>query len=263
MNGRRKGIGESIYVFRILLNTGRQFGMDPLKTWRAIRATPFYLRDSLIFFAKGKGHRFSFAPALLDFSDSAGIADGHYFWQDLICARWIYKESPNNHLDVGSRIDGFIAHLLTFMEVTLLDIRKSPLSIQGLRFVLGDAQHQLSDFEKLFDSVSSLHSIEHFGLGRYRDTLQVDGHVNGIRNISNCVRSKGAFYVSFPIGKESVEFNSQRILSPSWAQELLDDFALEEFVLIPWKGTPVYNLSPSDVNTSIKGQAGLYKFRRL
>jgi hypothetical protein len=246
-----------------VLNTSRQFGIDPIKTWRALRATPRYLRDLFTFLVIKEGHSFSIAPALLDFSDSAGAADGHYFWQDLICARWIHEESPKKHLDVGSRIDGFIAHLLIFMEVTLLDIRDSPLNIQGLQFLRGDAQDQLHEYEKQFDSVSSLHSIEHFGLGRYLDTLQVDGHINGLRNISNCVEPKGFLYVSFPIGKESIEFNSQRILSPSWAQELLNDFTLEEFVLIPWKGIPIYNLKPSEVNTSIKGQAGLYKFRRL
>ncbi|CAN2231295.1 DUF268 domain-containing protein [Candidatus Planktophila versatilis] len=260
---RYLGIEEPIYIFRILLNTCRQFGIDPIKTWRAICAIPVYLRDFSIFFVKGKGRRLSFAPALLDFSDSAGAADGHYFWQDLICARWIYKEFPKNHLDVGSRIDGFIAHLLTFMEVTLLDIRKTPLKIQGLGFLLGDAQLELSAHTKQFESVSSLHSIEHFGLGRYGDTVQLDGHEMGLRNISNCVRSKGVLYVSFPIGVDRVEFNSQRILDPVWPLEILNGFALEEFVLIPWRGNPVYNLKPSDVDVSVKGQAGLYKFRRL
>jgi SAM-dependent methyltransferase len=230
---------------------------------RAIRATPRYLRDLFTFIVIKKGRSFVFAPALLDFSDSAGSADGHYFWQDLICARWIHKESPKKHLDVGSRIDGFIAHLLIFMDVTLLDIRDSPLRVQGLRFLRGDAQDQLNKYAKQFDSVSSLHSIEHFGLGRYRDSLQIDGHVSGLSNISKCVKPKGVLYVSFPIGKESTEFNSQRILSPNWPQELLSDFTLEEFVLIPWRGIPVYNLNPSEVNTNIKGQAGLYKFRRL
>jgi SAM-dependent methyltransferase len=214
--------------------------------------------------AKSKGLRVVFAPALLDFSDSAGAADGHYFWQDLICARWIYQEFPKNHLDVGSRIDGFIAHLLTFMEVTLLDIRESNVNIQGLGFVLGDAQKDLPiSYEKQFASVSSLHSIEHFGLGRYRDTVQVDGHERGLRNISKCVSPNGFLYVSFPIGEDSIEFNSQRILNPSWPLQILKGFTLEEFVLIPWKGNPVYNLQPSDVDISIKGQAGLYKFRRL
>ena len=202
-------------------------------------------------------------PALLDFSETAGSADGHYFWQDLICARWIFEESPERHLDVGSRIDGFVGHLLTFMEVTLLDIRRNPMTLQGLRFIRGDAQDQLVDYENKFDSVSSLHSIEHFGLGRYGDTIQIDGHERGLKNISQCVSQNGKLYVSFPIGNQSIEFNSQRILDPLWPIEVLNGFELLEFVLIPWRGSPIFNSTPSKVNLDIRGQAGLYKFKKL
>jgi hypothetical protein len=203
------------------------------------------------------------SPVLADFNDSAGSADGHYFWQDLICARWIHDDQPENHMDVGSRIDGFIAHLCSFREVTMLDVRPSETNVPGLQYVQGDAQKQLEDYVGKFTSVSSLHAIEHFGLGRYRDTLQLDGHVSGLKNISECVKRNGIFYVSFPIGKSAIEFNAQRVIDPMWAVEQLgSDFKLLEFVLIPWRGNPIYGMSPQDVDRNIWGQAGLYRFRR-
>ena len=47
----------------------------------------------------------------------------YYFWQDLWAARKIFMARPPVHFDIASRVDGFIAHLLCFMPVTMLDIR--------------------------------------------------------------------------------------------------------------------------------------------
>ncbi len=60
-------------------------------------------------------------PMLSDIGGEAGIARGHYFHQDLWAARKIYAARPAFHVDVGSRIDGFVGHLLAFMPVTVFD----------------------------------------------------------------------------------------------------------------------------------------------
>jgi len=31
--------------------------------------------------------------------------------QDLLVARWIFDAKPQRHVDIGSRVDGFIAHV--------------------------------------------------------------------------------------------------------------------------------------------------------
>ena len=252
-----------IYILRIILNTLRQFGFDPIALIRAIRELPRFLKLTIQFRKLNRGYTMRIAPALQDYHAAAGSSDGHYFWQDLICAKWINEEGPSRHFDVGSRIDGYIAHLLSFREVTLLDIRPSSLDIPGLTVVIGDAQESLTKYQNSFDSVSSLHSIEHFGLGRYGDNLDVQGHLKGLQNIAQCVKLGGHLYVSFPIGKEEVEFNSQRIISPLWPVEVLNNFELQKFVLIPWRGQPKMDSAPAEVVTSITGQAGLYKFKRI
>ena len=43
-----------------------------------------------------------------DYNDNAGVVKGHYFHQDLYCARKIYRRRPVRHLDIGSRLDGFV-----------------------------------------------------------------------------------------------------------------------------------------------------------
>ncbi len=250
-------------MIRKWLNASRQFGFDPVKFINACRGIPRFTRDlSLWRRMTGATNPFSVHPVLADFRESAGSADGHYFWQDLIAARWVHQTNPQHHLDVGSRVDGFVAHLLTFRAVTLLDVRPVRTPVPGLSFTQGNAQEELGHLEGSFDSVSSLHAIEHFGLGRYGDPLQIDGHLKGLRNIANCVAPGGTLYVSFPIGKPEVHFNAQRVLDPVWPLEVLTDFSLEEFVVIPWRGEPTYGLSPSQVDLSRVGQAGLYRFVR-
>ena len=59
----------------------------------------------------------------------------YYFWQDLWAARKIFMARPPVHFDIASRVDGFIAHLLCFMPVTMLDIRPLPWQIKGLDFI--------------------------------------------------------------------------------------------------------------------------------
>ena len=241
----------------------RQLGFDPLVTLKAIGGLPNFITTSIAFWSGNKRKSMSWSPVLGDFNASSGNATGHYFWQDLICARWIYEENPQNHFDIGSRVDGFIAHLLSFRQVTLLDIRPLDEVIPNLSVVLGDAQKDLSQFRGSYDSVSSLHSIEHFGLGRYKDKIDPNGHEKGLKNIAECARAGGFLYVSFPIGKSAVEFNAQRIIDPEWPVESLKDFELVEFVLIPWRGTPTYGMKPSEVSREIWGQAGLYKFKKI
>jgi hypothetical protein len=248
---------------RRILNTLRQFGFDPIVTARALKNLPRYLNDLFKFRYLGTNEKILLAPALSDFEESSGSAKGHYFWQDLICAKWIFGNHPSVHLDLGSRIDGFICHLLPFTNVEILDIRPLSIEIPGLTSRIVDAQSGLSSTAEKYQSVSSLHSLEHFGLGRYSDPLDRKGHEKGLRNLSEAVDVGGNLYISFPIGEPRIEFNSQRIVHPLWPLEILTKFSLEEFVLIPWVDAPIYGLHPSQVDLKTEGQCGLYKLKRI
>ena len=255
--------GGHLPYMRKILYILRQFGLDPLIFLKALKCLPWYFVSLVRFSKQVESQSITLLPALQDRNVQSGSSDGHYFWQDLICARWIFGEKPSHHFDIGSRVDGFIAHILTFMDVTILDIRPLSIEIPGLRVLLGNAQNRLIEQNRYFESVSSLHSIEHFGLGRYGDEIDPSGHYRGLQNISECVAVGGALYVSFPIGNENVEFNSQRVVDPLWPIRSLPEFKLEEFVLIPWKGSPLFGTRPDQVDKSIWGQAGLYRFKRL
>ena len=62
--------------------------------------------------------------ALLDFNSEAGVAKGHYFNQDFAGSKFYFTDNPERHIDIGSRIDGFVAHVAAFRSIEVMDIRK-------------------------------------------------------------------------------------------------------------------------------------------
>lgn len=64
------------------------------------------------------------------------------------------------------------------------------------------------------DSLSCLHAIEHFGLGRYGDPIDPHGYERGIANMAQLLKPDGRIYLSTPIGQQRVEFNAHRVFDP-------------------------------------------------
>jgi len=175
------------------------------------------------------GGRITRSQAVLgDFAASSGTASGHYFHQDLLVARLIHAAAPRRHVDVGSRVDGFVAHVASFREIEVFDIRPQPAPAHPqIRFVQADLMQLDGGLEGCCDSVSCLHALEHFGLGRYGDPIDPKGFERGLENMAALLRRDGIFYLSVPIGLERVEFNGQRVIDPRAMIELAMANSLE------------------------------------
>ena len=137
-------------------------------------------------------------PVYTDISQNAGHVDQHYFLQDIYMAKKICMNEPKVHYDIGSRIDGFIAHLLSsgrIGAVVQLDIRPFSVEVPGLDFIKTDATRLTELRNGSIDSISSLHAIEHFGLGRYGDLIDPYAWKKALRSIQRKV-SGGGFSIS-------------------------------------------------------------------
>ena len=93
-----------------------QFGLDPRRLFRSLRGIPRYLL-SLLQFRRQYAGALSLRPCLYDWYEEGGTATSEYFLQDLHVARKIFDAHPKRHVDIGSRIDGFVAHVAAFREV--------------------------------------------------------------------------------------------------------------------------------------------------
>lgn len=202
-------------IYQILSS---QLGLDAVLLWRFLRGIPQYLKDYRHFRKVYQGS-IHFYPCLHDRYAEGGTTKSEYFWQDLLVARWIHEAQPQHHVDVGSRIDGFIAHVASFREIEVFDVRPVTTNVPGVLFRqvdLADSEAIISQFCNLgyCDSLSCLHALEHFGLGRYGDKIDPWSYVQGIKTMSRMLKFNGKLYLSTPIGQERVEFNAHRVFDP-------------------------------------------------
>jgi SAM-dependent methyltransferase len=77
------------------------------------------------------------------------------------------------------------------------------------------------------DSVPCLHALEHFGLGRYGDPLDRDGHLRGFRNLRRILQEGGTCYLSVPMGPQRTEFDSERVFWLGYLLRMVSDGFLE------------------------------------
>lgn len=200
-------------------------------------------------------------PLLYDRYENAAKISRHYFFQDLWTARKVYESKVEEHYDIGSRLDGFIANCLSFTKVIMLDIRPLNITIPNLTFLQCDCTNMQNIASNSIESLSSLHAIEHFGLGRYGDPVDPEGYLKAIMEIKRVLKKKGNLYISLPIGKQRLEFNAHRIFDPYYVLELFKELQLVEFSAINDENFLITNAKLEDFRNAIFS-CGLFHFRK-
>lgn len=213
---------------RVVAYSLAECGFDPRKTIKFIRGFSTYWWQLFQYAQKNRQADSpvqirSLFPCITDRYENAGRLDWHYFHQDLWASRKVYQRQPEHHIDVGSRIDGFITHLLTFREVEVLDVRQLDALVSGMSFRQADLMQVADVPSDICDSISCLHAIEHFGLGRYGDPIDPEGHLKGLQSITKLLKSGGTLLLSAPIGREQVAFNAHRVFAPETLPSILKE----------------------------------------
>ena len=171
--------------------------------------------------------------------------DWVYMYQDKLAFRTIksainrsgQKYGESSILDVGSNL--YTALFLSELcPVSYLEPRLNELSeYQGIEstfpwlcmnFIHGEAQ-SIPVENNSYDIVTSLHAVEHFGLGRYGDTIDYYGDQKGIREFNRVLKPDGGLVLSVPTSENDprIEFNGQRIYNPDMIDEILDNSGFE------------------------------------
>lgn len=206
-------------------------------------------------------------PIVSDYEDAAGEASGHYFHQDLLVANFVYKRNPRMHVDVGSRVDGFVAHVASFRRIDVIDVRD--LQSTGHQNIVFRKANLLDSraLEVKTDSLSCLHVLEHIGLGRYGDPIDPLGHKRGFNCLLDMLEKEGFLYVSFPIGRaDEVHFNAHRVFHPRSVLEWpANKGALEliRFDFVDDHGALHQEVNLNHSTPDVIHGCGIYTFRKV
>ena len=250
------------HILKKIANLLSIFGLNIRKLISLIYFPKFLMEYLKFSIYTKKLHKIN--PILTDYYDTAGNVKGHYFHQDLFVSQLIFNDNPLNHLDVASRIDGFVAHVASFRKIEVADIRDLDHKIDNIQFTKIDFMSNFSDIKK-YESISCLHAIEHFGLGRYNDQIDLNGHLKGFFNITNLLEKEGKLYISFPISNyPRIEFNAHRVFHPNdiFNWNGCEKLKLLRFDYVNDEGDLIKNTNTNDV-INMSYACGIYTFIKI
>jgi hypothetical protein len=163
---------------------------------------------------------------------------GHYFHQDLLVADKMFINKPGKNVEMGSRIDGFVAHVTSFRDIEVFYIRDMTEQIQNIHFKGLDIMDGNAVSHNYCNSISYLHALEHFGLERYGDRVDSNGHLLGWENIYKMLKKGGKCYFSVPIGKQGIEFDAHRVYSLEYLVNVMigNRYKIDSFSYVSDKG---------------------------
>jgi SAM-dependent methyltransferase len=185
--------------------------------------------------------------------------DPHYLHQAVWAAERIVHENPHEHVDVGSSLT-FVTMLATSLPVTFVDIRPLELTVAQLRPIVGDVL-AMPFADRSLASLSSLHVIEHVGLGRYGDDLNPLGTRQALAELERVLAPGGNLFLSTPIGRPRVCFNAHRIHDPRQIVSWMADLELVEFSAVDDDGLLHLCVEPREM-AALRYGCGLFWFRR-
>jgi SAM-dependent methyltransferase len=239
---------------------------DPLQLIMRWRGLPYFLRNSLAYSNLQRGSAFPLRAHDLHYRSfdrfgHAADCDPHYFLQDIWAARILHELGVTTHVDVASRVDGFVAHLLTFCTVRYVDIRPLPITVEGLEYIPGTLA-RLPFTDASLQTLSCLHVIEHIGLGRYGDPVDPAGHAAAAAELVRVLHPGGVLLIGTPVGRERLCFDAHRVFDPATVQALFGELELERFALINDQGAGILQDATFENARRCEYGCGLFMFRK-
>jgi SAM-dependent methyltransferase len=240
--------------------------LDPVALFRRVRALPHYFRNAAHYRRLNRRPNFSIrvGEALYKSYDRyspAGTGIGHYFHQDLWAARHVLRTDGGIHVDVASRLDGFVAQVLARRPVIYVDIRPLRCNVAGLEYRRGSLL-ELPFPDGSVSSLSCLHVIEHIGLGRYGDKVDPAADLAGAAELGRVLAPGGMLLVGTPVGVERMCFDAHRVYDPSTIQAAFAGLTLKEFSLIDDAGFRVIENADFDLARRCSYGCGLFRFTK-
>jgi hypothetical protein len=198
-------------------------------------------------------------PCLSDRSTQTPF-DPHYTYHPAWAARVLARTRPGRHVDISS-ILGFSAVVSAFVPVEFYDYRPAPVRLDNFSSARADLS-RLDFPDGSIPSLSSMHVIEHIGLGRYGDPLDADGDLKAIRELVRVLAPGGNLLVAVPVGRPRIQFNAHRIYDFAAFRDYFAGLDLVELALITDEPDGLIYDPPADLVNAQKYGCGCYWFMK-
>lgn len=245
-----------------ILSTAKRFVKSIIRIPKRI-ALSFSFLSQWLWFRRKNDNRFSarfrdLYPCLNDRLTTTPF-DPHYTYHPAWAARVLSKTMPALHIDISSILN-FSAVVSAFVPVKFYDYRPAHLQLNNFDSDFADLK-KLPFEDNSIESISCMHTIEHIGLGRYGDELDVRGDIKGIDELKRVTRSNGAILFVTPVGRPKIEYNAHRIYSFEQIISYFDGCELVEFSLIADTGRFITGADPGLVKDQKYG-CGCFWFKK-
>ena len=166
------------------------------------------------------------------------------------------KSRPAKHVDFGG-LTYFISIASAICPIDFYDIRSVQISLPSVTTGIADLT-SLPFPDGSIKSLSCMHVMEHIGLGRYGDKVDVKGDLRAAAELKRVLAKGGQALIVLPVGNPKIGFNAHRIYSYEQVLEMFSGLTLKEFTLFD---PPQYieNANPSRVKGIAEG-AGCFWF---
>lgn len=238
-----------------------QVGLRAVRTAAVARGGVQYLRQRRAYEQLPAAEQLLWRDAFPKLTDNVLSTpyDAHYLPQDTWAAQRIAERPGELHVDVGSRVE--LACFLTVLtHVHFVDIRPLGLDVDRLTSVAGSVL-DLPYEDRSLASLSSLHVVEHIGLGRYGDPLDPLGSRKAMLELQRVLGVGGHLLLSLPVGRRRVCFNAHRVHDPHDVLDTLDELELLEFAGVDDDGAFARHRQPEELASSHYA-CGMYHFTR-
>lgn len=135
------------------------------------------------------------------------------------------RESDRRVLDFGG-YESILPLQLSALghQVTVLDQRRYPFAHPNLTVETVDLYDPALRFAQPFDTVVSISTIEHLGLGGYGDVTHEQGDAAGVQRLWSFLRSGGRLLASVPAGRPAVQ-RGYRVYDEARIRSVFPDIA--------------------------------------
>jgi hypothetical protein len=157
--------------------------------------------------------------------------DRHYIYHIAWAARIVALTKPKFHVDISSSLH-FCTVVSAFIPVRFYDYRPVNLQLNQLSTDYADLT-SLPFEDGSLRSLSSMHVVEHVGLGRYGDALDPTGDLKAMTELQRVLATSGSLLFVVPVGKPRIMFNAHRIYSHEQILSYFTEMELKQFALIP------------------------------